>query len=1037
MRLPAWLGAHRRSILMTAAALALAGIAAAISLPISLYPDVSFPRVRVDISTGEQPAQQMVLQVTQPIEQAIRAVPGVVNVTSTTSRGSAGIFIDFNWGADMTAATLAVNAAITQLLPSLPASTNYSVLQMDPTVFPFLAYALTSPSVSQVKLQNIAQYQLVPLFSAVPGVSRVQVQGGDTAEIKVDIDPHRLAPFHLTVDDVAKAVAAANRLQSVGRVQDHDLLYLLMETNAADSLQAVKDIVLRGGPAGVVHLSDVASVTNGVQPQNFYVSANGKQAVTLLLFQQRGSNSVAISNAVKSALADYRDQLPPGVTVSKWYDQSTLVTAAAGSVRDAILIGIVLAACVLMFFLRSWRITLLALIIVPASMACAVLVLSLLGMSFNIMTLGGLAASVGLVIDDVIVMIEHIARRASGEFVAGHVRVRLKRDPETGLFMPPDQDTRISMAGIEFLPPLTGSSAATLIVFAPLGFLTGVTGAFFKALSLTMASTLIASWLLTAFAVPLLAGRLIDFRKWHDPEADKPSGLTRLHGWLITEAFRKPVVLALPIGVLLLVGWFAFTHVQTGFLPHLDEGGFVMDYQTAPGTSLPETQREIGQIEAILHANQAVESFSTRIGAGFGGGLSEPNQGDIVVRLVPLSKRPLIDQVMGDISEQITAKVPGVDTDLHQLMGDEIGDLTGVPQPIEIKLAAADPLQLPESAQRVADALSKVAGVDSIVNGIVPAGDAYDIHIDPARAAMLGLDPAAVASTLQSELAGNVATMIQTSTQEVGVRVQLKNALALNTDDLANVPIATPSGALVPLSELATFSVESGQPEITRENLQQIVAVTGRITGRGLGNTITDVRAALAKPGVLGSGVTYTLGGLYKQQQIAFAGLTTVFIAALIAEFILLLFLYERFSLVMIIMGTALISTTAVFTGLYITGIELNITALMGMTMIIGIATEMAIFYVSEYRLLELTMGPRDALINASKNRLRPIAMTTFAAIFTLLPLALDLGQGAGMQQPLAVAIISGLLIQFPMVLLVLPVLIHYLAPANGQASKQ
>ncbi len=1035
MRLPAWLGRHRRSILMLAAALAAAGIAAATALPISLYPDVSFPRVRIDVSTGAQPASQMVLQVTQPIEQAVRAVPGVLNVSSTTSRGSAGLFVDFSWGANMTAETLAVNAAITQLLPSLPPSTAYDVLQMDPTVFPFLAYALTSPTVSQVKLQNIAQYQLVPLFSAVPGVARVQVQGGDTAEIEVDVDPHRLAAFHLTLDDVTKAVTAANRLQSVGQMQDHDLLYLLMETNNAAGLQAVKNISVHGGAGGVVRLSDVATVTNGVQPQNFTVSANGKQAVTVLLFQQRGSNSVAIAQAVKDALADYASQLPPGVAVSKWYDQSTLVTAAAGSVRDAILIGVVLAACVLMLFLRSWRITLLALIIVPASMACAVLVLSMLGMSFNIMTLGGLAASVGLVIDDVIVMIEHIARRASGEFVAGHVRLRLKRDPETGLSMPPDQETRIALAGIEFLPPLTGSSAATLVVFAPLGFLTGVTGAFFKALSLTMAATLIASWLLTAFAVPLLAGRLIDFRKWHDPEADKPGRLTRLHGWLIANAFKRPGFLALPLGALLLVGWFAFTHVQTGFLPNLDEGGFVMDYQTAPGTSLPETRREIGQIEDILRANPAVESFSTRVGAGFGGGLNEPNQGDIVVRLAPIGKRPAIDDVISDISNQITANVPGVDTDLHQLMGDEIGDLTGVPQPIEIKLAAADPAQLPATAQRVADALGKVAGVDSIVNGIVPAGDAYDIHVDAARAAMLGLDPSTVANTLQNELAGNVATMIQTSTQQIGVRIHLTNASKLNADDLANVPIATPSGALVPLSQVASFSVEAGQPEITRENLQQIIAVTGRITGRGIGSTIADVKAALAKPGVLGTGVTYTLGGLYKQQQIAFAGLTVVFIAALLAEFILLLFLYERFSLVLIIMGTALISTTAVFTGLYLTGIELNITALMGMTMIIGIATEMAIFYVSEYRLLGQTMPPRDALINASKNRLRPIAMTTFAAILTLLPLALDLGQGAGMQQPLAVAIISGLLIQFPMVLLALPVLIHYFARDRANLS--
>jgi multidrug efflux pump subunit AcrB len=1004
LNLAGFLHRHRRSVLTLAAALALGGIAAAISLPITLFPQTAFPRVRVNIDTGSQPAQQMMLQVTQPIEQAVRAVPGVQDVSSTTSRGSAQIIIDFAWGEDMAAATLGVDAAVAQLLPSLPASTQYTVLRMDPTVFPFMAYALTSGTVSQVRLQTLAQYRLLPLLTALPGVSAVQVQGGDAAEVEVAVDPHLLASFHLTVDDVTKAVAAANTLQSVGRVDDHDLLYLLMESNALHGLDDVKNIVLRGGPRGVVRLSDVADVTDGVVPRYFDVSANGKQAVTLLLFQQRGSNAVAIAREVRAALAGFAPQMPPGVVLSTWYDQSTLVLAAASSVRDAILIGVVLAAVVLLVFLRSWRITALAILIVPASLAAAVLVLCLLGMSFNIMTLGGLAASVGLVIDDVIVMIEHIARRAGG--VAG------------------DGRERVLDAGAEFLTPLCFSSAATLIVFAPLGFLSGVTGAFFKALSITMASTLFASWLLTAFAVPLLAGRLIDFHKWHDPAAGKPGWLTRIHASLLARVFRRPVYLGIAVLVLILIGGFSYTHVQTGFFPNLDEGGFVLDYQTAPGTSLGETAREIAQVENILRADPAVASFSTRIGAGFGGDLAEPNQGDIVVRLVPLGARPGIDAVMARLGDAITAQVPGVDTDLHQLIGDEIGDLTGVPEPIEVKLAAADPADLGQAALRVATALGGIAGVDSVVDGVTPAGDSYDIHIDPVRAAILGLDPATVAAGLSTALDGDVATSMQGDTQEMGVRVGVRDAGQRNTDDLATLPIATPGGALVPLGSIATFSAVAGEPEITRENLQQIVSVTGRITGRGIGAVISDVQAALAKPGVLGAGVTYTLGGLYQQQQIAFAGLLRVFIAALLAEFVLLLFLYERFVVVAAIMGTSLLSATAVFTGLFVTGIALNITALMGMVMIVGIATEMAIFYVSEYVTLAETMPARAALIQASTNRLRPIAMTTFAAILTLLPLALDLGQGAGMQQPLAVAIIAGLLVQFPLVLLVLPVLL-------------
>ena len=1003
----AWLERHRRSFLMLATILALGGIAAALSLPIGLYPQTNFPRVRINIDTGSQPAAQMVLQVTQPIEQAARAVPGVINISSTTSRGSAQIVIDFAWGTQMTAATLGVNAAVAQLLPSLPPGINYTVLRMDPTVFPFMAYALTSPRVPPAILQNLAALRLVPLLSAVPGVARVQVQGGDTGEIEVRADPEHLAAYHLTLDAVSKAIAAADTLQSVGQVQDHDLLFLLMAHNPLRTVNDVRNVVVSGGPKGVVRLGDVASVRLGAMPQLFAVSADGKQAVTLLLFQQPGSDMVAIARAAQKALDGFRPNLPPDVRLSSWYNQSTLVLAAADSVRDAILIGVVLAALVLLLFLRNWRITLLAMLIVPAALAVATLVLFLLGMSLNIMTLGGLAASVGLVIDDVIVMVEHIARRAAAN--VGRPKLWVLR------------------AGAEFFPPLTGSGAATLVVFAPLGFLSGVTGAFFKALSITMAATLLASWALTAFIVPLLAEALVDFHAFHDPEAERDSVLTLAHHRLLQALFQRPWLLGVALAALLSVGWVSYNRVATGFMPHLDEGGFVLDYQTAPGTALTETAREITEVQNILRADPAVASFSTRIGAGFGGDLAEPNQGDIVVRLKPLSQRPGIETVMARIGDAITARVPGVDTDLHQLIGDEIGDLTGVPQPIEIKLAAADPSLLIPAANRVAAAISAVKGVNSVVNGITPAGDAIDVQIDPARAAMLGLDPQNVAGQLQSELAGSIAGETQDVVPALAIRVRLSQGRAENGDDLKSLPIATPSGALVPLGQLASFTVEQGQPEITRENLQQMVDVTARLSGRGMGAGIADVKAALAKPGVLGRGVTYSLGGLYKQQQIAFHGLARVFLAALLAEFLLLLFLYERFSWAMAIIGTALLSTTAVFTGLYVTGIEMNITALMGMVMIVGIASEMAIFYVSEFRHLHAHMDLRAALMVASANRLRPIAMTTLAAILTLLPLALDLGQGAGMQQPLAVAIIAGLLVQFPLVLLALPVLLALL----------
>ncbi len=1011
-----FLGRHQRAILFLMASLALGGAAATLSLPLSLFPKVAFPRVRIEISSGVRPAHQMVLQVTEPAERALRAIPNVISVRSTSSRGSAQIFVNFAWGTPMVAATSQVNAAMAQALPGMPTGTIYTVRRMDPTVFPIIAYAMTSDKVSQAKLRTIAKYQIVPLLTRINGVARVSVNGGATPEVHALLDPRRLAAKHVTLLQVQQAIKRANVLSVVGRMQDQDLLYLLVQNNSIASLDQVRDIVVRAGPGGVTRLDQVATVTMATKPVYFAVAEDNQPATMVLVYQQPNGNAVAVAKGVRHALAGFHASLPPGVTLTKWYDQSTLVTASAGSVRDAIMIGVVLAGLVLLAFLRSWRVTLAALLVVPASMASAVLVLSLLGLSFNIMTLGGLAASVGLVIDDAIVMIEHVARRA-GAAAAG-----TRRDS-------------VLAASAEFLPPLTGSSLATLIVFTPLAFLTGLFGAFFSALSVTMASTLIVSWLLSAFAVPVLARSLINFERWQDPATRKEGAMLRAQQRLVRRLFARPVWLLAGIIPLALVAYYSFSHVATGFLPRLDEGGFVLNYQTKPGTSLPESVREVKEIGAILKADPAVLTFSRRTGAGLGGTLSEPSQGDMFVLLKPLGKRKLIWPVMRRIGDRVTAEVPGVKFDYSQLLSDLLGDLTGVPQPIEIKLYGGSSSELLATARRIGQSIAKIKGVRSVLNGIVLSGDSIEIHIDPARAAMLGLDPAAVKTALASAIAGSVVAQLPESQRFLGVRVTLPTQAKRYRYDLGRIPVETRSGALAPLSSIATFKQVTGQSEIDRENLQRIVAVTGRISGRGISAAIRDVKRVLAKPGMVPSDIHYSLGGLYKQQRLAFMGMERVFVMALIGEVILLLFLYRSFRVAAAVLATTLLSASAVFIGLMLSGVALNLTALMGMTMILGLSTETAIFYVSEFRELQETLDLDEALITASRNRLRPIAMSTFAAVLTLLPLALDIGQGAGMQQPLAIAVISGFLAQFPLSLLALPVMLKLLLRPRRRAA--
>jgi multidrug efflux pump subunit AcrB len=998
-----WVEYHTRSIIFVAAALALAGAFAATSLPVGLFPQVAFPRVQVSLDSGDRPADQMAQIVTRPVEEALRVIPGVQDVRSGSSRGSAQISIDFGWGRDMTAATLQVDTALSHIMTTLPPGTKSITRRMEPTVFPIIAYGLTSDKFSVTELRDLVKFQIIPLLTTVPGLAKVDMVGGADAEVQVYVDPHKLDAYGLSEADLVSALTGANVLQAIGRLEDHNKLYIVISKSDLVEIEQVRDVVLRSDQHSVVRIRDVAEVKDGTVPQWVRVVEDGKNAVLFQVYEQPDGNAVQIAGLVRDKLNAFK--WPEGVDVANWYDQSTLVVESASSVRDAVLIGLVLSGIVLFLFLRSWSVILVAVLIVPGTLFVTVLLLQVTGQSFNIMTLGGIAAAVGLIIDDVIVMVEHIARRA-GALARPYDDIPLGKEA-------------VLPAGQEFLPPLIGSSLATMIVFVPLAFLSGVTGAFSKTLAITMAAALLISMLMTAFVVPVLSRTVINFRTWHDPAADKSGWYVDTHGKLLNGMFRHRwllIIIFLPIMVL---GYLAYQNVPTGFMPKADESGFIIDYKTLPGTSLAETDREIKQVEAILKATPEVQTFSRRTGLGLGGtDLDEPNHGDFFVRLKPFPRRG-IEDVIAEVHLKIQTDVPGVDADLLQLMEDLIGDLTAVPQPIEIQLFADDPAKLIPTAKRVGSAIETIVGVTEMENGVVLAGDALNVIIDPIKASLEGMTAQDITTQINDYVEGNVATQLIQPLKTIGVRVSLHPTLRRRDRDISKLPIRASDGHIFPLDRVATIEPEVGQPEIYRANLQQMLAVTARIEKRDLVSTIADVQKTLAQPGMIPDGVHFVLGGLYKQQQIAFAGLAKVFAGALIAELILLAFLYERFWLPIIIIGTSLLSTTAVFMILWATGVELNITALMGMTMIIGISTEMAIFYVSEYTELAHHMPAHEALREASKNRLRPITMTTMAAIFTLMPLAFAWGPGAGIQQPLALSIIAGLLLQFPTVLLV------------------
>jgi CzcA family heavy metal efflux pump len=1019
MRLATLVSRQSRAILVIVALLCAAGLYAAWQLPVAILPQTDFPRIVIIVDNGEAPASQTLVSVTRPIEEAMNGVPGIARIKSKTARGSSEISLYFDWSVNIVQVLQLVQARMSQLSSTLPPTAQIrNVDRLTFAVFPVTGYSLTSDKRDLATLRDIATYIIRPQLARLPGVAIVGVAGGKSREFHVVIDPDRLAAHNVSVQQVTEAIKESNIIESPGLIEENHQLELALVSGQAKKPAELNDIVVATVNNAPVTVADVATVTGGVEPEFTMVTADGHPAALVNVNRQPDANTVTVVDEVRKTLASMRGQIPGDVRVAAYYDQSLLVRDSISSVRDSILIGLLLSVVILYAFLRNWGTTFVAILVIPVTILVTFLVMWLARLSFDLMTLGGMAAAIGLVIDDAIVVVENIYTHMS--------RGQSRREA-------------VQSAVSEITVPIIGSTITPVVVFLPLTILTGVTGVFFRSLALTMSVALLTSLVLALGFTPVLAEKFVRAKpRKADPNVPEQEPTSNQlekeaeHGrflravitryeWVLSHALdNRWIVIVVIVGVLL-GSYLLYRALGSEFLPEFDESAFVLDYWAPAGASLAETNRMLQDVEQKLMETPEIESYSRRTGLELGLFVTEPNRGDFAVKLKPGHKRET-EEVVSELREEIAKAEPALEIEFVEIVADVIGDLEGAPDPIEIKLFSEDAAALNAKADEVETAIKKVRGVVDTKNGVVVSGPAITFKVDSQKAARFGVTADDVAKTAAAAMTGDEASFILQQDRLIRVRVVFPDDVRSSLDKVKALQVRSSGGQLLRIDQVADVEYDKGQTEISRENLRQNVSVTGRLEGTDLGTAISQIKRQLARDVKLPPGMTVEYGGLYEEQQSSFRELMISLILAVLLVFITLLIEFRSFAHPIAIVTGAVLALAGVLLALFITGMTLNVVSLMGMIMIVGIVAKNGILMLDAVE-DHLAAGDtlREALLRSGRRRFRPVLMTSLAAMLGMLPLALAFGAGSELLQPLAIGVIGGLTMALLLSLIVTP----------------
>jgi cobalt-zinc-cadmium resistance protein CzcA len=973
----------------------LGGIYSFTHIQSALFPNITFPKIKIIADNGEQPVDKMTVTVTVPLENAIKRVPGINLIRSATSRGSCEISAFFDWNSDINLDKQRIEARINEIKQNLPQGIDISIERMNPSIFPIMGFSISGSGYSQIDLRNIAEYTVKPFLSRIPGISEIGVGGGKVEEYHVILDPVKLSNLKITPQTVADKISASNFISSTGFIDDYNRLYLTLTESTQNSKVELQNLVIINTPQRIIRLKDISKVEIGSERSYVKIKANGKIVPTIHILKQPSANLLEVVSSIEKELPNLQNILPKGVVLRPFYNQAEFVSDAIGSVRDVVWVGLLLAILITVIFLKSFKASSVILATIPITLCLTFIVLYAIGYTINIMTIGSIAAAIGLIIDDAIVIVEQIHRTH-------------EENPEE------DSTTLVSKAIKYLLPAMVGSSLSTIVIFLPFFLMGGVAGAYFKVLTNAMIITLVCSYFVTWIGLPVI---YILFSK-------KGSSLgkhkeVKKRNWVYFFIHKVWISIAF-IVFLIIFSYYIIPKLPSGFLPQMDEGSIVLDFVSPPGTSLEGTDRMLDVVDQILQTTPEVQSFSRQIGTQNGFFITEPNDGDYTIQLKK-NRHLTTDEVADKIRKRIEAKLPALQVDFGQIIEDMLGDLIATRQPISIKVFGSEQDKLQEIAEKIADIADNTRGTADVFNGLTIAGPNIIFQPKNAELAQYGLTPSELQYQINTKIKGTVVGNVLGQNQLFNIRM-FDGKLLNSLDDIKNSFISLNNGAVKPISEFAKIKFIKGVAEIDRENLKQEYDIVARLNNRDLGSTIAELQKKIGKGIKLPAGYEIVYGGAYEQQQKAFSDLLNILILAILLVFTVSLFLFRKIRVSISIIFIAILGIAGSFLALFITGTPLNVGSYTGIIMIVGIIGENSIFIYLQYIDSKRSIVSKDdSIVNSISLRMRPTLMTAFGAITALLPLALGIGTGAQMHQPLAIAIIGGFIIALPLLLIVLP----------------